>query len=178
MVLAYEAAVATVRRMAETVHLSLKANGNTIDGESTQLDLDRAKTIECLSFRDSVRTARELGSRAAVGRRVHEPLEIIKRIDASSPLLAKALCRNEKIEGSFRFYRPNPSGDGTTEHFFTVEITDGRIDAIERHSPSAIDPASSKEPPLETVRFVYHSIRWVYEPSGAEYVDRWSASDG
>ncbi|MEZ4452878.1 MAG: type VI secretion system tube protein TssD [Nannocystaceae bacterium] len=163
--------------MAETVHLTIKANGNTIQGESTQLDLDRENTIECLLFRDSVRTARELGSRAAVGRRVHEPLEIIKRIDASSPLLAKALCRNEKIEGTFRFYRPSPSGDGTTEQFFSVEITDGRIDSIERCSPNSIDPASSKEPPMETVRFVYHTIRWVYEPSGAEYVDRWSNSD-
>jgi type VI secretion system secreted protein Hcp len=174
---AVAARAATFLTMAETVHLSLKSNGNNIEGESSQHDLDRDKTIECLIFRDSVRTARELGSRAAVGRRVHEPIEITKRIDASSPLLAKALCRNEKIEGTFRFYRPSPSGDGTTEQFFTVEITDGRVDSIERHSPSALDPAVSKAPPLETIRFVYHSIRWVYEPSGAEYVDSWSASD-
>lgn len=163
--------------MAETVHLVLKANGQEIKGESTQHDLGREGTIECLQFKDSVRTARELGSRAAVGRRVHEPLEFIKRIDSSSPLLAKALCRNEKIEGTFRFYRPNPAGDGTTEQFFTVEITDGRVDSIERLSPNAHDPASSKAPPLETVRVVYHTIRWVYEPSGAEYVDSWSTSD-
>ncbi len=163
--------------MAETVHLVLKANGNVIPGESTQHDLGRDKTIECLVFRDNVRTARELGSRAAVGRRVHEPIEVIKRIDSSSPLLAKALCKNEKIEGTFKFFRPSPKGDGTTEQFFSVEIKDGRIDAIERHSPNAIDPAASKAPPLETVRFVYHTIRWVYEPSGAEYVDSWSNSD-
>ncbi len=163
--------------MAETVHLVLKANGNVIPGESTQHDLGRDKTIECLVFRDNVRTARELGSRAAVGRRVHEPIEVIKRIDSSSPLLPKALCKNEKIEGTFKFFRPSPKGDGTTEQFFSVEIKDGRIDAIERHSPNAIDPAASKAPPLETVRFVYHTIRWVYEPSGAEYVDSWSNSD-
>ena len=163
--------------MAETVHLVLKANGNIIQGESTQHDLSRDKTIECLVFRDNVRTARELGSRAAVGRRVHEPIEIIKRIDSSSPLLAKALCKNEKVEGTFKFYRPSPKGDGTTEQFFTVEITDGRVDSIERLSPNAHDPASSKAPPLETIRLVYHTIRWVYEPSGAEYVDSWSASD-
>ena len=35
----------------------------------------------------------------------------------------------------------------------------------------------TKAPPLETVRFVYHTIKWVYEPSGAEYVDSWSSSD-
>jgi len=166
-----------VCRMAETVHLTLKSNGQEIQGESTQRDLGRENSIECLFFKDSVRTARELGSRAAVGRRVHEPLEIVKRIDKSSPLLAKALCRNEKIEGTFKFFRPNPAGDGTTEHFFTVEITDGRVDSIERLSPNAHDPASSKAPPMETVRFVYHTIRWVYEISGAEYVDSWSNSD-
>lgn len=164
--------------MAETVHLYLKANGQDIKGESSQFDLGREGSIECLQFKDSVRTARELGSRAAVGRRVHEPIEIIKRIDCSSPLLAKALCRNEKVEGTFKFFRPNPSGDGTTEQFFTVEITDGRIDAIERFSPDAIDPASAKIPPMETVRIVYHTIRWIYVPTGAEYVDSWSSSDG
>ena len=163
--------------MAETVHLELKANGNPIQGDSTQHDLGRENSIECLVYRDSVRTARELGSRAAVGRRVHEPIEIVKRIDKASPLLAKALCKNEKVEGTFKFFRPSPKGDGATEQFFTIEIKGGRIDAIERHSPSAIDPAESMAPPLETVRFVYHTIRWVYEPTGAEYEDRWSQSD-
>ncbi len=164
--------------MAETVHLKLKANGEEIKGESSQLDLGREDTIECLQFKDSVRTAREHGSRAAVGRRVHEPIEIVKRIDKSSPLLAKALCRNEKIEGEFQFVRPNPAGDGTTEQFFTVEIKEGRIDAIERVSPLALDPAEAKAPPMETVRFVYGTIRWIFVPTGAEYVDTWSRSDG
>lgn len=163
--------------MAETVHLKLKANGQDIQGESTQHDLGREGSIECVMFKDNVRTAREHGSRAAVGRRVHEPVEIIKRIDKSSPLLAKALCRNEKIEGVFSFYRPAPGGDGTTEQFFTVEIKDGRIDSIERLSPNSFDPAESKNPPMETVRFVYHTIRWVFVPTGAEYVDSWSSSD-
>lgn len=163
--------------MAETVHLYLKANGQDIKGDSTHFDLGRADSIECLQFKDSVRTARELGSRAAVGRRVHEPIEIVKRIDQSSPMLAKALCRNEKIEAEFKFFRPNPNGDGTTEQFFTVKLENGRIDAIERFSPNALDPAEAKAPPMETVRFVYHTITWTYVPSGAEYVDSWSNSD-
>lgn len=164
--------------MAETVHLFLKANGQDVQGESTQVDLGRENSIECVLFKDSVRTAREHGSRAAVGRRVHEPVEIIKRIDMSSPLLAKALCRNEEIEAEFKFFRPSPKGDGKTEQFFTVKLIKGRIDGIERVSPNSIDPAASKAPPLETVRFVYHTIRWTYVPSGAEFEDAWDKSDG
>lgn len=166
-----------VSGMAETVHLYLKANGQDIQGESSQHDLGRENSIECVYFEDSVRTAREHGSRAAVGRRVHEPIEIVKRIDKSSPLLAKALCRNETINAEFKFFRPNPAGDGTTEQFFSVKIENGRIDSIQRTSPNSFDPAASKNPPMETVRFVYHKITWIHVPTGAEYVDSWSNSD-
>ena len=164
--------------MAESVHCYLKANGQDIQGESTQLSQGRENSIECVEFRDKVRTAREHGSRAAVGRRVHEPIVIVKRVDKSTPLLAKALCRNEKIDAEFKFFRPNPAGDGTTEQFFTVKIENGRVDSIERHSPNAFDPAESKNPPFETVTFVYAKITWIYTPTGAEFVDTWSNSDG
>ena len=165
-----------VLRLAESIHLYRKSNGQDIQGESTQHRTGRENSIECVEFKDNVRTAREQGSRAAVGRRVHEPIIIIKRIDKSTPLLAKALCNNEKIEGEFKFFRPNPGGDGTTEQFFTVKIEDGRIDSISRHSPNVTDPAESKAPPLETVTFVYAKITWTYVPTGAEHVDTWSSS--
>ena len=126
-----------------------------------------AARFQLLFFQDSVRTARELGSRAAVGRRVHEPIQFVKRIDCSSPLLAKALCRNEKDSGTFRFYRPSPGGDGTTEQFFTVEITDGRIDSIQRLSPNAHDPCVVQGPPArDRARRVSH------DPLGYEHSGR------
>ena len=159
--------------MSETVHAHLKANGADIEGESTQVSLGREKSIECLYFMDSVRTAREKGSGMASGRRTFEPIEFRKRIDKSSPLLARALCNNEVIEGVFKFYRPSPSGDGTTEQFFTVEIEQGRIAGIKRTSPDTIDPASAEEPPTETVSIVFHSITWTYEPTGASHHDTW-----
>ncbi len=159
--------------MAETIHLQLKSNGIDIHGESTQTSLGRENTIECLYFEDSVRTAREKGSGMATGRRTYEPIVIRKRIDKSSPLLAKALCNNEVIEGVFRLFRPSPTGDGTTEQFFTVEIAEGRIAGIERVSPDTIDPASAHEPPTETVSFVFHTITWVYEDGGVTHTDNW-----
>jgi type VI secretion system secreted protein Hcp len=159
--------------MAETVHLYLKANGTDIQGESTQTSLGRENTIECVYFEDSVRTAREKGTGMATGRRTYEPLKILKRIDKSSPLLAKALCNNEVIEATFKFFRPSPAGDGTTQQFFTVEITEGRIASIKRVVPNCIDPASSSEPPLEEVGFVFHTITWTYEDGGIVHTDNW-----
>lgn len=159
--------------MAETVHLYLKANNSDIAGESTQTSLGRENSIECLSFEDAVRTAREKGSGMATGRRAYEPLKVRKRIDKSSPLIAKALCNNEVIAGVFKFFRPNPTGDGTTQHFFTVEIGEGRVAGIVRTSPDVIDPASASSPPVEEVSFVFHNITWTYEDGGVSHHDNW-----
>jgi type VI secretion system secreted protein Hcp len=159
--------------MAETVHLYLKANSADVHGESTQLSLGRENSIECLSFVDAVRTAREKGSGLATGRRTYEPIVFRKRIDKSSPLLAKALCNNEVIEGTFKFFRPNQDGDGTTDHFFTIEFAKGRISHIRRTVPDTIDPASSSAPPTEEVGFVFHSITWIYEDGGVMHADTW-----
>jgi type VI secretion system secreted protein Hcp len=160
--------------MAMTVHLYLTANGTKIDGDSTILSMDRENSIECLSFEDSVRTAREAAMGMASGERTYEPVRIVKRIDKSSPLLAKALCNNEVIEATWKFFRPNPAGDGTTEQHFTVEIQEGRIASITRVSPDVIDPASANAPPTEEVTFVFGYIRWCYEPDGVEHIDHWS----
>ncbi len=162
--------------MAETVHLFLKANGADIKGESTQTSLGRANSIECTFYQQSVLTAREAGSGMATGRRQYEPLLIRKRIDKSSPLIAKALAENQKIDAAFKFFRPNPTGDGTTEQFYTVEIKEGRIASMKQFVPDTIVPASSTEPPLEEVTFVFHTIKWTYTNGGVTHEDTWSAN--
>jgi type VI secretion system secreted protein Hcp len=160
--------------MAMTVHIFLKANGTDIKGDSTIESMDRKDSIECLSFSDSVRTAREASSGMATGDRTYGPITITKRIDKSSPLLAKALCNNEVIEGDFKFYRPSPTGDGTTEQFYTITIQEGRISSINRISPDVTNPASATDPAKETVSFVAGYYRWTYEPDGVEHIDHWS----
>ncbi len=162
--------------MAETVHLYLKANGSDIKGESTQTSLGRADSIECLYFSSTVRTAREASSGLAVGRRTYEPIIIRKRIDKSTPLIYKALCQNEKIDGVFKFFRPNPTGDGTTEQFYTIEIKNGRVSHFNAVVPDTIDPASSTQPPLEEIGFLFHTISWTYTNGGVTHEDTWSES--
>ena len=160
--------------MAETVHLTLKHNGKQLEGESTQHTQGREKTIECISYEQQVQTAREAGSAMATGRRQHGPIIIRKRIDKSSPLLMKALCDNQSLEAEFKFYRPNPSGDGTTEQFYTVALKEARISQIHQTVPDALAPAAHASPPLEEVQFVFHSINWTFAPTGAQHEDKWS----
>jgi type VI secretion system secreted protein Hcp len=162
--------------MAETVHLYLKSNSADIQGESTQTSLGRENSIEVLYFEQATKTAREAGSGMATGRRQYEPLLIRKRIDKSSPLLSKSLVENQVIEGEFKFFRPNPTGDGTTQHFYTIKVKQGRVASQKLYVPDTIVPATSTEPPLEEISFVFHTISWRFEDGGIEHEDSWSAN--
>lgn len=164
--------VAAAAPGAETVHLFLESEGVDIEGESTQTSLGREGSIECLSF--EMETWREEFGTGGPGQRRHGPIRILKRIDKSSPLLLRALTRNEVIDGTFRFYRPNPSGDGTTEHYYTVEIRNGLITGLRTLSPNVLDPQAAQLPPTEEVSFVFHSITWTYENGGVTHADEWS----
>jgi type VI secretion system secreted protein Hcp len=164
-----------VPRTALPIALFLKANGTPIAGDSTMEATEGA--IECVSLVSGVRMTIREGSGLATGRRSHDGIWIRKPIDRSTPLLAKALCNNEVIEAVFKFFRPSPSGDGTTEHFFTIEIEQGRIAELELVSPDGYSNASDPAPgvaPFEDVKFLYASITWRYEITGGEHTDTWN----
>jgi type VI secretion system secreted protein Hcp len=162
--------------MAETVHLFLKANGSQIKGDSTQESLGRKDSIECVAFDQSVTTAREAGTGMMTGRRQYQPLKIVKRIDRASPLIMKALTNNEKIDGVFKFFRPNPTGDGTTEQFYTVEIKDGHVASVKELVQNTLEPDLANHPPLEEVAFVFHTISWTFTNGGVQHEDSWGGN--
>lgn len=162
--------------MAETVHLFLKVNGNQIKGESTQTSLGREGSIECIYYEQAVTSAREAGTNMVTGRRQFTPLKIVKRIDRASPLLMKALTENSKIDAVFKFFRPNPSGDGTTEQFYTVELKEGNVSSVKQLIPETIKAATAGEPPLEEVAFVFKTITWTYTNGGVTHTDSWSGN--
>ncbi|QSQ24821.1 type VI secretion system tube protein Hcp [Pyxidicoccus parkwayensis] len=159
--------------MAESVHLYLKANGTDIKGDSTQTSLGRADSIECVYYDQKVFTAREAGSGLATGRRQYEGITIRKRIDKSSPLLMKALCENQVIEATFKFFRPNPTGDGTTEQFYTTSIKKARVNSIKQYVPDSFVPASTNLPPMEEITLVFHTINWTITNGGVTHEDTW-----
>ncbi len=159
--------------MAQTVHLFLKANGKAVDGESTVASLGREKSIECVWYEQAVATAREAGTNTITGRRQYQPLKILKRIDKSSPLLMKALTENQKVEGTFKFYRPNPAGDGTEQHFYTVTLGEGHLSSVRQFSPDTTNAATVGHAPLEQVEFVFQRIVWTFEAGGVTHEDKW-----
>jgi len=162
--------------MAQTTHLFLKVNGEDVQGESTQVSEGRENSIECTYFESEVMTAREVQTGQATGRRQHKPLLIRKPVDKASPLIAKALTKNSKLEGEFKFYRPSPAGDGTTQHFFTVKIANGRVGSQKLVNTWTRPGDPHADPMQEEVTFVFQEITWTYVDGGIEHIDSWNQS--
>ena len=160
--------------MAQTVHLKLEIDGNTIEGESTISSMEREGTIECSSFDYMLTTFYDYATGKLSGKRKHEPVVIQKRIDKSTPLLLKALCQNEPVTSAeFRFYRPSPGGSGAEEHFFTVLLENGHITSVKQVSEDAIIGGEAAPPMMEKVAFNFKTITWTYEIGGATHRDSW-----
>jgi type VI secretion system secreted protein Hcp len=136
---------------ADNVYLFLKTNGTEVQGDSSVTSLGRENSIECFAFEFN------LASPAGQERGKRPTIVVRKPIDKSTPVLARALSQNEIVEGSFRFYRPNPAGDGTTEQFFTVEISKGRITSIRYILPDTLDQDTAPLPAYEEVSLAFGS---------------------
>lgn len=162
--------------MADTISLTLTGPGSDpIEGDHSETTLERENTIEVLSLTQPQRTAFERATGLATGRRFYEPITFTKRIDRASPKLRQALAQNQVVSGSFRWFRPNPVG-GSTQHFFTIEFTNGRIVSVEARLMNTLDPALAGLPPLEEVKLVFNTITWTFEEPGIMFVDTWSAT--
>jgi type VI secretion system secreted protein Hcp len=159
---------------AETVHLTLTGvTQGWIQGESIQTSLGRQNTIEAVGYTHMLVTEPNPDTGIAGKVRDHFPVTILKRIDKSSPRLFKAWCTHEELEGIFKFYRPNPNGDGTTEQFYIVVLRGAFISGIRQEVLNCLEPATSNLPPVERISFTYGDIRETWVSDSFTYGDEW-----
>jgi type VI secretion system secreted protein Hcp len=162
--------------MAENIHLTLTSHvQGVIEGDSTLTSLGRANTIEIVSFTHALRGRFERSSGLASGRRYYEPISFTKRLDKSTPKLREALTRNETLSGRFEWFRPNPSGDGSTQQFLTITFSGARLTAVVMRLADTLIPATAGLPPLEDVSMVFNTIEWQWIPGGIVAQDAWES---
>lgn len=164
-----------IRLQGRPSWIFLKLNGTDIHGESDVSSLGREDAIQGEYFQSKVFQVLSSSTGLPSGQRRYEPIVIRKRVDKSSPLLLKGLVQNEVADAVFKFYRPNPTGDGTTEQYYTIEIKQGRIIGVNQYAPQANDSgASAPVPEMEEVQFVFNTIEWTYEDGGITFQDSFS----
>lgn len=157
--------------MADTISLTLSANGTNIPGDSSVTSLERANTLEVLSFDQSVSKAFDRATLQATGRRIYAPIRFTKRLDRATPLLRKALIQNELVEGHFRWFRPSPAGDGTTQHFMTLSFAQARITKCVLRLPDTLSDDTATLPPMEEIEMTAGTYTWTWIPGNIEFED-------
>jgi type VI secretion system secreted protein Hcp len=111
----------------------------------------------------------------ATGRRVHKPYVVTKLWDRATPLLYKALTQNEVMDVEIYFPRPEPSGQGGQQHYYTVKLTNAVVISIRSITPSTNAPETANLPQTEDVSFTYDKIKWEMLVAKTEQEDAWKA---
>ncbi len=143
---------------------------NSIGGKARH---DHEDEIIVQGYDDEVINPIDMSSGGATGKRAHKPIKILKQFDGSTPLLLQALCTNETLSITIKWYRISSSGN--EEQFFTMEIEGAICSGIERHMANCLDPANHFHEPMEWVSFSYKRISVTHEGMHTTYVDEWGS---
>jgi len=157
--------------MAENISLRLTANGTDIEGDSTVTSQERQDTIEVIAMEQQVWRRFDRATLQPTGSRIYAPIRFTKRLDRSTPLLRQALVNNQVVAGNFRWFRPDPDASGTTEQFFTLSFTAGRITKCTLKLPDTLSADTSSLPPLEEIELTVGGITWTWSDGGIEFED-------
>lgn len=159
--------------MAESIYMSVKAQKQG-DIKSEVTTKGREGLIECVACETAMQSPRDQYSGAPTGKRQHKPFIVRKRVDKTSPLLSGALVTNETLTTvKLQFYRPK--GDGTSDQFFTIELTNAALSKQKIYLPFTLDPTLANLPALEELEFVFQKIVWTYTQGGITASDDWEA---
>ncbi|MEQ4512141.1 Hcp family type VI secretion system effector [Dickeya zeae] len=102
----------------------------------------------------------------------HHPIQLIKPIDKSSPLLGVSVTSNESLTANFFFYRTNQAGQ--LEVFYELKLTDARIVEVSASYPHSLNDNGSL--PYEVVMLRYKTIAWNHKTAGTSGYSIWSDS--
>ena len=157
----------------QTVHLFLTANGTAINGESSQKGADKKDSIECFEWRHAGRAPRDAATGQGGGRIAYEFVKFKKYVDKATPMLFKAMVKNEKVNGKFNFFQPSPD-DGTDRVYYTVECTGGLIASIEQSVDNSTAAPGNVQLPREEVEMSFDKVVWTIIEGNIKHEDSWS----
>jgi len=141
-----------------SIHLQLSTTENGSIGGSCEVQ-GKSETIVVIGLGHEIELPYDLRSGLPTAQRLHHPIIISKYIDRSSPLLYKALCRNETVDHAYlRYYRTLPNGQ--EQLYYTTHLEGGKIISIKSAFPN-----------IEQVTILYSRITWTYETEEIRYVD-------
>jgi type VI secretion system secreted protein Hcp len=166
--------------MAFQAYMTIKGSKQgTFKGESSQTP--HTDKIGILSFAYELTSPRDPLTGQASGRRQHQPITILKELDAASPQLFHALVTNELLTDiNFEFYSISP--EGKEELRYTIKGLNGGVANLKLYTGNTTGEALSagkhvevsETVLLEEVSFTFQTIQMEHTPSTKSAVDDWT----
>jgi type VI secretion system secreted protein Hcp len=167
--------------MALSAYLILKGQKQgAINGGVTQKG--RENTIEVHSFTNEITSPRDQTTGLPTGKRMHEPIVILKALDKSTPLLWQALVSNENLtQFVLQVYAPQIPGGagvggvGAETMIYTISLTNATISSMRQYMSDNEIATNTSLPVREEISFTYQKITWTWTQGGITATDDWSA---
>ncbi|MEZ8170201.1 type VI secretion system tube protein TssD [Vibrio tasmaniensis 1F-187] len=103
-------------------------------------------------------------------RSIHSPVQIIKKIDKSSPVLAQACSDGDELMCTLTFYRHAPNG-GAQEAFYEVTLIGALIRNIRSDMPHVV--SSGELEMQENISISYRDIQWKHLAATTSAFSSW-----
>jgi type VI secretion system secreted protein Hcp len=163
--------------MALNAYLTLKGQKQgAINGSVTQKGHEN--TIAVHAYSNTISSPRDLASGLPTGKRMHQPISILKDTDKSSPLLWSALVNNENLlTWQLQFLTPTVTGPnpGIEKLIYTITLTNANIASIREFMLDNEDPTKLNYPLREEITFTYQKIQWTWADGGITASDDWES---
>ena len=154
---------------AELAYLKLEGSRQgIIKGESYQPALKDAIAIYAVEH--EINVPYDLSAGMATGKRVYEPIKLIKRIDKSSPLLCRALVESEMMK-SFVLYFFRINDKGESELYYTISLKNAVITSYKLKKLNQMEAAFQNYDEMEEIMVTFSEITWFHTLENLESTD-------
>jgi type VI secretion system Hcp family effector len=168
----------TLAASAAPVDAIMWVNGpkGEIDGQAQR---DRRATT-LVDFAHGPTKPGDLKAALASGKKVHEPIVVIMRLDHATAELWKALRQQDKLQVRFSFYRPAAAAAMTTpaamqQPYYTLSLGDATVEKLELLSPESVqDPGGKSGATYVRVQLAFRTIDWTWNDGGKTFNDDWT----
>ncbi|MEZ6186397.1 MAG: type VI secretion system tube protein Hcp [Planctomycetota bacterium] len=128
--------------------------------------LERADWSEVRGFSHEMKYPFDMREAKGRGEPEHGACTVLKELDKASPKLYEALAKKKKINSvEIEFERDKP-GEGATEVYFKITLSDCRLIYARPHIPGPGERDENTPPHMDQIGFAYRKIDWEWLSGG------------
>jgi|SRR5580700_953777 type VI secretion system Hcp family effector len=127
----------------------------------------------CLRFAYGVESSRDMLNGHAVGKREHQPFEVVKEVGVDTPQIFQACVTNEVLRSVlFEFLQRNK--EGQEEIYYTITLTNATV-AAHKHltAPESSHSETYDTLELEEISFTFERISLEHKTGKTLASDEW-----